>query len=100
MADDYEDEAYPDDDGWEAGYYEEDEQWAEEGHDYEVYDEGQDFDHDAGYYGEEEPWPDNDGVNSPSQMAAAYDAAFASYTDARRRFQELKQLEATFPSSP
>ena len=42
----------------------------------------------------------NDEVNSPSQMAAAYDAAFASYTDARRRFQELKQLEATFPSSP
>ena len=85
MADDYEDEAYLDD-GWEAGYYEEDEQWAEEGHDYEVYDDGQDFDHDAGYYGEEEPWLDNDEVNNPSQMAAAYDAAFASYTDARRRF--------------
>ena len=40
LADDYEDEAYPDDDGWEAGYYEEDEQWAEEGHDYEAYDDG------------------------------------------------------------
>ena len=91
-----EDEAYPDDDGWEAGYYEEDEQWAEENHDYEVYDEGQDFDHDAGYYGEEEPWPDNDEVNSPSQMAAAYDAAFA-YTDARRRFQELKTARGYLP---
>ena len=97
MADDYEDEAYPDDDVWEAGYYEEDEQWAEEGHDYEVYDDGQDFDHDAGYYGEEEPWPDNDEVNSPSQMAAAYDAAFASYTDARRRFQELKTARGYLP---
>ena len=65
--------------------------------DYEVYDEGQDFDHDAGYYGEEEPWPDNDEVNSPSQMAAAYDAAFASYTDARRRFQELKTARGYLP---
>ena len=38
---------------WEAGYYEDDEQWAEEPQDYEVYDEGQDSDQDAGHYGEE-----------------------------------------------
>lgn len=82
---------------WEHGFYEEDESWADEQQDYEVYDEGQDFDHDAGYYGEEEPWPDNDEVKSPSQMAAACNAAFASYTDARRRFQELKTARGYLP---
>ena len=30
---------------WEHGFYEEDESWADEQQDYEVYDEGQDFDY-------------------------------------------------------
>ena len=30
-------------------------------------------------------------------MASAYDAAFASYTDARRRFQELKTARGYLP---
>ena len=98
VADDYDDETYQDDEQWEHGYYEEDDSWLEEGPAYEAYDdEGQDFDYDAGYYGEEEPWPDNEEANSPSQMAAAYDSAFASYTDARRRFQELKTSRGYLP---
>ena len=98
-AEDYEEDPHQEDEGWEYGYYEEDESWADDpqSQDYDLYDDGQDFDHDAGYYGEEDPWPETEEQQNPTQMAAAYDAAFASYTDARRRFQELKTARGYLP---
>ena len=82
-----------DDYGWddETGYYEDDEQVA-------VYDlEEEEFDADAAYYGDEQ-WPDEaTEAHSPDRMAEEYDTAFASYTDARRRFNELKMARGFLP---
>ena len=84
-------------DHWETGYYEGDE-WTEEP-DFEP-DESYDFDEDAGYYGDE-PWPENVNDTSttlaPHELAEENDMAFASYTDARKRFQELKMSRGYLP---
>ena len=88
---------YDDYDHWESGYYE-GEEWPEEP-DYEP-DESYDFDEDAGYYGDE-PWPENVNDTSttlaPHELAEENDMAFASYTDARKRFQELKMSRGYLP---
>ena len=36
------------------------------------------------------PWPDSNETTSPERLAEEFDTAFASYTDARKRFNELK----------
>ena len=88
------DDWWEDDDyGWddETGYYEDDEQVA----DYDL--EEEEFDADAAYYGDE-PWPDEaTEAHSPGHMAEEYNTAFASYTDARRRFNELKMARGFLP---
>ena len=83
------------DSGWddETGYYEVDEQVADYDYDYEE----EEFDADAAYYGED-PWPEEpDETGSPERLADEYDTAFASYTDARRRFNELKMARGFLP---
>ena len=92
-AEDYEGED-DDYDHWESGYYE-GEDWHEEPT--QDPDEAYEFDEDAVYYGDE-PWPDDDtSATSPHELAEEYDMAFASYTDARKRFQELKMSRGYLP---
>ena len=98
-ADDYVPE---DDDGetWDYGYYEGEESWQEDTTQYDyAYEEPYDFDQDAGYFGEE-PWVEDDPngeVGDPQSLADQYDQAFASYTDARKRFQELRMSRGYLP---
>ena len=76
---DWEEEPWPED----TGYYEDD--WPVED-----YEEEPAFDDDAGYYGEG-PWMAEDSnETSPEHLADEFDTAFASYTDARKRFNDLK----------
>ena len=91
---DYDDEGYWDD----TGYFEAEEQWPEDPATDLAYEDPEEFDQDAGYFGEE-PWPDstNDDNYDPQGMAEAYDQAFASYTDARKRFQDLKMARGYMP---
>ena len=51
-----------------------------------------DFDEEAGYYGHEDegPWPE-------AHLAEEFDSAFASYTDARKRFNDLKMARGFLP---
>ena len=51
-----------------------------------------DFDDETGYYegqDDDPPWPDSNETTRPEQMAEEFDTAFASYTNARKRFIEL-----------
>ena len=65
--------------------------------DYELEEEEEEFDADAAYYGEE-PWLEEaTESNSPEHLAEEFDTAFASYTDARRRFNELKMARGFLP---
>ena len=75
------DQVYAGQDGWE-------EEWPDEleAEDYE------DFEHDAGYYGSEDV-PEED----QSQLVEEYDTVFASYMDARKRFQDLKLARGYLP---
>ena len=95
-----EDHEYDDDEYWDdAGYFEADDQWPEEYSTDLAYDDPEEFDQDAGYFGDE-PWPENtaDEAYNPQALAEAYDQAFASYTDARKRFiQELKMARGYLP---
>ena len=89
-----EDAAYDDDDGW--SYMAEDDDMA-----YYEYDDGSwdndeyaDFDADAAYFQEScnDPADDDYGFDP-----AEYDECFASYMDARKRFNELRMSRGFFP---
>ena len=70
----------------ETGYHEEDYPIGDYDHE-----EG-DFDDETGYYegqDDDPPWPDSNETTRPEQMAEEFDTAFASYTNARKRFIEL-----------
>ena len=89
-----EDEVWDDGDFTETGYYEDDYEWPED----EFYDDGADFDQEAGYYGaagdvEDESWPSED----PSVLAGQFDSAYATYLDARKRFNDLRLSRAYLP---
>ena len=83
------------DDGWgeeETGYYEDDD-WGQD----EYYEDDLAFDDEAGYFGDE-PWPESSNeTNSPEQLAEEFDSAYASYTDARKRFNDLKIFRGFLP---
>ena len=94
----YEDDdyAWPSDTVWpdESVYYEADE-WGPEGYNPE---EDEAFDYDAGYYGEEEPNEDpGESTEDPYELAEQYDHAYATYLDARQRFQQLKLARGYLP---
>ena len=84
------------DDGWgeeETGYYEDDD-WGQD----EYYEDDLAFDDEAGYFGDE-PWPESSNeTNSPEQLAEEFDSAYASYTDARKRFNDLKMSRGFLPA--
>ena len=76
----------------ETGYYEDDE-W---GHG-DSYEDDPTFDDEAGYFGDE-PWPESSNETaSPEQLADEFDSAYASYTDARKRFNDLKMSRGFLP---
>ena len=83
------------DDYWgedETGYYEDDE-WGND----EPYDDDIAFDDEAGYFGDE-PWPESSNETaSPEQLAEEFDSAYASYTDARKRFNDIKMSRGFLP---
>ena len=94
----YEDDdyAWPTDTAWpdESVYYEADE-WGPD--DYNP-DEDESFDYDAIYYGEEEPTEDHgESTEDPYELAEQYDHAYATYLDARQRFQQLKLARGYLP---
>eukprot|EP00913_Durusdinium_trenchii_P017004 g15989.t1 len=94
----YEDDdyAWPSDTAWpdESVYYEADE-WGPD--DYNP-DEDESFDYDAIYYGEEEPTEDHgESTEDPYELAEQYDHAYATYLDARQRFQQLKLARGYLP---
>eukprot|EP00435_Cladocopium_sp_Y103_P052050 s2315_g16.t1 len=84
---------YPDDEGWEEGYYEGDDAASQvtsplaESYADETY---EDFDNDAAYY---QTLEDTD----PTEQAEEYDSAYATYLDARRRFNEIKLSRGFLP---
>ena len=93
---------YEEDDQWfESGYFEIDDHWPEDAYEPD-YEDPEEFDYNAGYFGGEEPWPDNNNSTTetynPQAMAEEFDQAFASYTDARKRFQELKMARGYLPT--
>ena len=70
---------------WEEAYYEED--WYENEEPYVPEYEETAFDEDAAYFGDDDPNDDLEGFeDDPSQLAEAYDSAYATYVDARQRF--------------
>ena len=72
---------------YEDGYYENEETYDHE----EPYDEVTEFDNDAVYYqGTAEP-------NDPMAEAELYDEAYASYIDARKRFNDIKLSRGYLP---
>ena len=86
-----EDDEWPDDGGWEEGYYENDDNqtnspladsYADETH--------EDFDTDAAYY---QTLEDTD----PNEQAEEFDSAYATYLDARKRFNEIKLSRGYLP---
>ena len=78
----------------EGAYYEADE-WAVD--DY-MPEEEDAFDYDAGYYGEEEPYDEyGEPTDEPHELAEQYDHAYATYLDARQRFQQLKLARGYLP---
>ena len=90
---DPEEDDWPDDDGWEEGYYEYDDAYSQatspvaDSHADETYEE---FDNDAAYY---QTLEDTD----PHEQAEEYDSAYASYIDARKRFNEIKLSRGYLP---
>ena len=74
----------------EGGYFLEDDKWAAKP---EIHEFEENFDADAGYYQAGEADEEDDA----SFDAEAYDHAFATYVDARRRFQDLKISRGFLP---
>ena len=58
------------------------------------------FDEDAVYFGgDDDPNDDLEGFeDDPSQLAEAYDSAYATYVDARQRFNQLKLARSYLPA--
>ena len=82
---------------WDEAYYEDD--WAEADDTYSPDYEDTAFDEDAVYYGyDDEPPEEHEGFDEDaSSMAEAYDSAYATYMDARQRFQQLKLARGYLP---
>ena len=90
---DLEPDDWPDDDGWEEGYYEWDDTQSHAtslvGDSY-VDETFEDFDNDAAYY---QTLDDVD----PAEQAEEFDTAYATYLDARKRFNEIKLSRGYLP---
>ena len=97
---------YGDDESYDAGYYENDETYA----DYEEYDENEhgyyesqeydeaDYDEaDDGNFDQDAAYFQNETTEDPTDTAAEYDSAYASYLDARKRFSDIKLARGFLP---
>ena len=92
-ANDMEPDDWDDDDGWEEGYYEWDDAQshaASQAADSYVDETYEDFDNDAAYY---QTLDDVD----PAEQAEEFDTAYATYLDARKRFNEIKLSRGYLP---
>lgn len=80
----------PNESNWDEAYYED--EWYEAEEPYVPDYEDAAFDDEAIYYGGEDEFNDDyDGYDEDAaSMAEAYDSAYATYMDARQRFQQLK----------
>ena len=86
-------DAYWTEQSWpEEAYYE-----ADDWYDDIAPDDEADFDYDAIYYGEENEPGDHDSPEDPQELAEEYDHAYATYLDARQRFQQLKLARGYLP---
>ena len=87
----------PNESTWDDAYYED--EWYEAEEPYVPDYEDAAFDDEAIYYGGEDEFNDDyDGYDEDAaSMAEAYDSAYATYMDARQRFQQLKLARGYLP---